>query len=285
MRWTRGERSEYIEDRRGQRVGWGGRIGLGTVVLALLAFAAQRYLGVDLGVGLGGGGDERSGGSSAPIDPRSDSERDIVDFVSFVLDDIQATWKRELPSAGETYRPARLVLFRDATRSGCGFGSAAIGPFYCPADQKAYIDLSFYRMLRERFGAPGDFAQAYVLAHEIGHHVQNLLGYEKTMRAEQERHPGRKNELSVRFELQADCLAGVWGHSSKRRDLLEPGDVEEGLRAAASIGDDTLQKQGGGRVSPESWTHGSSEQRVRWLRRGLESGSIAACDTARADRL
>jgi predicted metalloprotease len=279
MKWTRGHQSDYIEDRRGQRASWGGRIGVGTVVLALLAFVAQRYLGVDLG-GLTGGGGGPEPGESRPIDPATDPDRETVEFIAFVLDDIQSTWTDVFAKQGARYRPARLVLFRDSTRSeGCGFGTSAIGPFYCPGDQKAYIDLSFYKLLRERFASPGDFAQAYVLAHEIGHHVQNLLGYEEKMRAEQERAPQRRNELSVRYELQADCLAGVWGHSSKQRNLLEEGDVEEGLRAAAAIGDDTLQKQGGGKVSPESWTHGSSEQRVRWLRRGLESGRIDACDT------
>ncbi len=283
MKWTRGPRSEYIDDRRGQGARWGGRVGVGTVILALLAFMAQRYLGVDLGIGSG----DQSGSSapSAPIDPANDPDREMVDFMSFVIDDLHATWKREFEKIGKPYRPARLALFNDATPTACGYGTAAIGPFYCPGDEEAFIDLSFFRQLRDRFGAPGDFAQAYVLAHEIGHHVQNLLGYEDVMRAAQGRDPDRKNELSVRFELQADCLAGVWGHSSRQRKVLEPGDVEEGLRAAAAIGDDTLQKQSGGKVSPESWTHGSSEQRVRWLRRGLETGSIAACETARADPL
>jgi predicted metalloprotease len=281
MKWTRGQESEYIDDRRGQRARWGGRVGVGTVVLALLAFVAQRYLGVDLGIG---SGDDR-GGQSAPIDPASDPDREMVDFMKFVINDLQATWTSEFAEIGKTYRPARLALYNEATSTACGYGTAAIGPFYCPGDEEAFIDLSFFRQLRDRFGAPGDFAQAYVLAHEIGHHVQNLLGYEDAMRTAQRRDPERKNDLSVRFELQADCLAGVWGHSTQQRKVLEAGDVEEGLRAAAAIGDDTLQKQSGGRVSPESWTHGSSEQRVRWLRRGLETGSIAACETARADPL
>jgi uncharacterized protein len=280
MRWTRGHRSDYIEDRRGQRAGWGGRIGMGTLVLALVAFLAQRYLGVDLGLS-GGGPDPGVSEPAQPIDPATDPDRETIEFISFVLDDLHATWKDKFAEVGKQYRPARLVLFRDAVRSeACGFGTAAVGPFYCPGDQKAYIDLSFYRLLRERFAAPGDFAQAYVLAHEIGHHVQNLLGYEEALRRSQRRAPQRKNELSVRYELQADCLAGVWGHSTRKRKLLEPGDVEEGLRAAAAIGDDTLQKQSGGEVSPESWTHGSSEQRTRWLRRGLDSGRIDACETA-----
>ncbi len=285
MRWTRGHRSDDIEDRRGASPArWGGRLGAGSIVLVIVAFFAQRYLGVNIS-GLGGGGGAPATNEPAqPIDPETDPEREAVEFIGFVLDDVQATWAQKFEQAGKTYKKAKLVLFRDSTQSeGCGFGSAAIGPFYCPGDQKAYIDLSFFSMLRDRFEAPGDFAQAYVLAHEIGHHVQNLLGYEDQLRSAQERAPARRNELSVRYELQADCLAGVWGNASTKRDLLEAGDVEEGLRAAASIGDDTLQKQGGGKVSPESWTHGSSEQRVKWLRRGLESGSIDACDTTGGD--
>src|SRR5690606_26146731 len=208
-------------------------------------------------------------------------DREVVAFIHFVIDDLQErTWPALL---GDRFRPATLVLFREATPTACGLGTAGIGPFYCPADQKVYIDLSFYETLRSRLRAPGDFAQAYVLAHEVGHHVQNLLGHEKTLRAAQRRDPARKNELSVRFELQADCLAGVWGHAAGERDLLEPGDLEEGLAAAAAIGDDTLQERAGGGVDPESWTHGSSEQRVRWLRRGLETGEVSACDTTRGE--
>jgi predicted metalloprotease len=273
MRWTRGQRSEYIEDRRGQRARWGGRVGIGTVVLALIAFMAQRYLGVDLGLQSGGDGESES----QPIDPASDPDRDIMDFMSFVLDDLQATWKHLFAEGGKTYRPARLVPFRDATTTACGFGTAAVGPFYCPGDERVFIDLSFFRQLRDRFGAPGDFAQAYVLAHEIGHHVQKLLGYEETMRAAQARAPQRRNQLSVRYELQADCLAGVWGHSTRKRDLLEPGDVEEGLRAAAAIGDDTLQKQSQGVVVPDSFTHGTSAQRMEALQRGYRSGDPNVC--------
>lgn len=283
MKWTRGPRSQYIEDRRGQRVAWGGRVGVGTLVIVLLAFMAQRYLGIDLGVGGGTGG--RGDSPGATSEPTSEADREIEAFASFLIEDLNATWEREFAAVGKSYRPAILAIFSDAVDSKCGFGTAAIGPFYCPRDERAFIDLSFFRQLRDRFGAPGDFAQAYVIAHEVGHHVQNVLGYEDEMRAAKRRSPQRGNELSVRFELQADCLAGVWGHSTKKRNLLEPGDIEEGLRAAAAIGDDTLQKQSGGKVSPESWTHGSSEQRVRWLRRGLESGSIAACETARADPL
>jgi len=203
-----------------------------------------------------------------------DEER-LVDFVSFVLDDVQQTWGAALPE----YRDARLVLFRDAVRSACGFAGAQMGPFYCPVDEKVYVDLSFYEDLHRRFGAPGDFAQAYVLAHEIGHHIQNVSGIEAEVRRAQRSSPDQANALSVRMELQADCLAGVWGHAAGRRDILEAGDVEEGLRAAGAIGDDRLQEMQTGRVQPEGFTHGSAEQRQRWLRRGLESGDPDACNT------
>jgi len=258
----------------------GGTIGLGALVVVLLGFLAQRYMGVDLPL------EQLTGGTAQveegpPPDPETDPDREVVAFIHFVIDDLQErTWPALL---GDRFRPATLVLFREATPTACGLGTAGIGPFYCPADQKVYIDLSFYETLRSRLRAPGDFAQAYVLAHEVGHHVQNLLGHEKTLRAAQRRDPARKNELSVRFELQADCLAGVWGHAAGERDLLEPGDLEEGLAAAAAIGDDTLQERAGGGVDPESWTHGSSEQRVRWLRRGLETGEVSACDTTRGE--
>jgi predicted metalloprotease len=191
--------------------------------------------------------------------------------VSFVLDDAQATWKKLL---GARYRETTLVLFREGVRSGCGTAPSAVGPFYCPADEKVYIDLSFFEDLRSRFGAPGDFAQAYVLAHEIGHHVQNVLGIEREVRR-----LGRSNELSVRTELQADCFAGVWGHSTGQRNILESGDVEEGLNAAAAIGDDRLQRRSSSEVNPDSFTHGTSAQRAEWLRRGLQSGRVEACDT------
>jgi hypothetical protein len=180
---------------------------------------------------------------------------------------------------GRRYEDARLVLFRGEVSSGCGYAEAAMGPFYCPADASVYIDLGFYDELRERFGAPGDFAQAYVLAHEIGHHVQSLLGVETEVRRAQQSSVSAANRLSVRMELQADCYAGIWGHSTARRDLLEQGDLAEGLAAAAAIGDDRLQRQAGRGVNPESFTHGSSEQRVRWFRRGLETGDPEACDT------
>jgi len=259
-----------------------GRIGVGGLVLLLLGFLAQRYWGINIipSGGVGGSGSETKG---PPPDPKNDPDRETVEFIHFMAEDLIKTWSEIFAAEGKKFRPADLVVFKEGTRTACGFGTTAIGPFYCPGDEKAFIDLSFYKLLKERFGAPGDFAQAYVLAHEYGHHVQNILGYEDVMREAQRKDPGRKNELSVRFELQADCLAGVWGHSGQKRDLLDPGDVEEGLAAAAAIGDDTLQKKAGGEVSPESWTHGSSAQRVKWLRRGLEQGSIAACDTTKGD--
>jgi predicted metalloprotease len=206
-------------------------------------------------------------------------EEELVDFVSFVLDDVQGAWAGLLPQLGSEYEDAQLVLFRDAIQSACGFAQSATGPFYCPGDRKVYIDLAFYDDLRTRFGAPGDFAQAYVLAHEIGHHLQTLLGIERQVRQLQGSSPGLRNQYSVAMELQADCLAGVWGNTAARKGLLEPGDIEEGLRAAAAIGDDRIQRQTRGYVSPESFTHGSSEQRMRWLRMGLETGDPNRCDT------
>jgi predicted metalloprotease len=206
----------------------------------------------------------------------SPEEERLVQFVSFVLDDGQETWAGLLPNR---YERTTLVLFRDAIQSACGFAEAATGPFYCPGDRKVYIDLGFFEELEQRFGAPGDFAQAYVLAHEIGHHVQTVLGIEPRVRALQRNQPGDANALSVRMELQADCFAGLWGNSTARRNILEPNDMEEGLNAAAAIGDDRLQRMSSGRVVPESFTHGSSAQRVEWFRRGFESGRIEACDT------
>jgi uncharacterized protein len=203
-----------------------------------------------------------------------------AEFVSVVLGDLEETWGALFQSSGERYRPPVLVLFNDSVQSACGSASAASGPFYCPGDQKVYLDLSFFRELDQRFGAPGDFAQAYVVAHEVGHHVQNLLGIND--RVARARGSADANALSVRLELQADCLAGVWGYHAQRKNLLDPGDVEEGLAAAASIGDDRLTR---GRVSPESFTHGTSAQRARWLRQGLSSGSVDQCDTFRATSL
>ncbi len=218
--------------------------------------------------------------TSQPNPAQDAKEQPLVQFVSFVLDDAQKEWKEILPAqAGVPYRDAKLVLFRDAVNSGCGFAQSASGPFYCPTDQKVYIDLGFYDELKNRFGASGDFAQAYVLAHEIGHHVQNLLGIDGKVRQAQRANPGAANDLSVKLELQADCLAGVWGHSTQQRNILEQGDVEKALNAAAAIGDDRIQRMSGSRVSPESFTHGSSQQRMQWFQAGFSSGNMSACNT------
>jgi predicted metalloprotease len=221
----------------------------------------------------------------APYPARSASrsydanENREVQFVSFVLDDAQRTWEQMLPQSGARYRHAKLVLFRDVTESSCGTAESATGPFYCPGDEKVYIDLGFFEELSQRFGAPGEFAQAYVIAHEIGHHVQKLLGIERQVRQRQQLRPSARNTLSVAMELQADCLAGVWGHSTAQRKIIDESDIAAGLRAAASVGDDRLQRMATGRVSPESFTHGSSAQRTTWFRRGLDSGEVSACNT------
>ena len=281
MKWTRGNRSENVEDRRGQGAGGGmrlglpgGRMGLGGIVLVL---AIAWFTGINPLTLLGGGGGVQlpTGDESAQPAASSPAEDEQADFMSFVLDDAQTAWARLLPD----YRAAKLVLFRGAVRSGCGDAEAAMGPFYCPADEKVYIDLAFYDELARRFGAPGDFAQAYVLAHEIGHHVQKVTGIEAKLRELQRQSPERQNELSVRMELQADCYAGIWANSTARRDLLEAGDLQEGLGAAAAVGDDRIQQKSGGGVHPESFTHGSAEQRMEWFQRGYRAGDPTACDT------
>jgi uncharacterized protein len=216
---------------------------------------------------------------TGPTDqPTGESER-LVQFVSFVLDDVQGVWRREFAESGDQYRPARLVLFTQSTDTGCGFANSEVGPFYCPADETVYLDLDFFRELQRRFGAPGDFAQAYVIAHEIGHHVQHLRGVSDAVHRESQRHPGQANELSIRLELQADCFAGVWGHTTERRELLEAGDLREGLDAAAAVGDDRIQRQATGSTNPETWTHGSSRQRMSWFSKGFDTGDPDACDT------
>ena len=256
------------------------RLGLGgIVVLVVLSLIFKRDLLTPF---------LSSGGAGQP-NPEATAEENAaeepeVQFVSFVLDDAQATWTRILPTMGKQYQPARLVLFRDAINTACGFAQAATGPFYCPLDQRVYIDLGFYQELKTRFGAPGDFAQAYVLAHEIGHHVQELLGTGEQVRRAQQAHPERANELSVRLELQADCYAGVWGNSTEQRQLLDPGDVEEGIKAAGAVGDDRIQRMSTGRVNPDGFTHGTSDQRVAWFRRGYESGRADACNTFESSR-
>jgi predicted metalloprotease len=287
MRWTRGHTSSNVDDRRAQgpsRAGFGGAGGIGILMWLFSRFGLPGLLIGGALLYFGGGLMSNDGSSSLSESDRApalgadgtDPEAEEVQFVSFVLDDTQETWSELFASNGERYQPARLVIFRGSTPSACGTGQAAMGPFYCPRDQRVYIDLSFYRELKQRFGAPGDFAQAYVIAHEIGHHVQHLLGYDRNVTAAQRSGAG---SAAVRLELQADCLAGIWSHGTQRRSLLEPGDVDEAMRAAQAIGDDRLQKQSTGTVSPESWTHGSSEQRMRWFKRGYETGSLEACDT------
>ena len=283
MLWENGRRSENVEDRRGIGVGGIAGGGVGVVVIALIAM----FFGVDPRVILqeAGQGPAPSGQQQAvPVDPVQDK---LKDFVSVVLADTEDTWGEIFQRGGSTYEKPKLVLFTGAVRSACGLAQSAVGPFYCPGDRKVYIDLEFYKMLEKRFGAPGEFAKAYVLAHEVGHHVQNLLGISGKVHAAMERSSReRANQLSVRQELQADCYAGIWAnHANRSRHILEAGDVESGLNAAAAIGDDRLQKQAQGYVAPESFTHGSSAQRVQWFRRGLESGALSACDTFKAGRV
>lgn len=282
MRWQGRRGSSNIEDRRGTRYGKAGGIGIGTVVLALIAM----YFGQDPSVIL------QNAQQSAPTAEEGTyqetaEEGQLREFIGVVLADTEQTWGEIFSQAGRTYEQPKLVLFSGAVESACGFAQAAVGPFYCPGDHKVYIDLSFYQDLQSRFGAPGDFAQAYVVAHEVGHHVQTLLGIsEKNMAARQRAGEAEANALSVRQELQADCFAGIWAHNADRfRQLLEQGDIEEGLNAASAIGDDRLQKQTRGYIAPESFTHGSSEQRVRWFKRGYESGSVPTCDTFAANSL
>jgi len=277
MRWSPGKRSEHLQDRRGSggvAAGGGLRLGLGGIIILLvLSLIFKRDF-----LSLAGGGMGTAPPAAGPVQASAEEER-LVDFVSFVLDTTQAFWEAELPRLGSPYRPAQLALFRDAVSSACGMAESATGPFYCPGDEMVYIDLGFFAELRQRFGAPGDFAQAYVLAHEIGHHVQNVLGIERRVREAQRRQPGTANALSVRLELQADCLAGVWGHQARAQGILEPGDLEEGLAAAAAVGDDRIQRMGGGAVNPEGWTHGSSDQRIRWFNAGFREGDANRCDT------
>jgi predicted metalloprotease len=286
MRWQMGRRSDNIEDRRGMPVGRGAVVGggIGTVVLVLLAL----WFGVDPSVVLQGvdQADPRFAPSSPPQRAPAGDEP-LRDFVSVILADTEDTWGELFHRMGRQYQPPHLVLFSGAVQSACGFAEAAVGPFYCPGDRKLYIDLSFYRDLRDKIGAPGDFAQAYVIAHEVGHHVQNLLGIAgRIHEAQGRRSRTEANALQVRMELQADCLAGVWANNAQRaRQILESGDIEEGLNAAAAIGDDRLQRQAQGRVVPESFTHGSSTQRVRWFRRGIETGDPGQCDTFTAAKL
>jgi predicted metalloprotease len=283
MRWEGGRESDNVEDRRGMGVSpmvAGG--GLGTVVIIVLALV----FGVDPRMLMQVVGSSQPAPAQAPAAQPGQPDP-MKQFVSVVLADTEDTWSDLFRRGGETYRNPKLVLFSGAVQSACGFAQAAVGPFYCPGDEKVYIDLSFYQDLRQRFHAPGEFAQAYVLAHEVGHHVQNLLGIAQKVHERQQRvSEAQANALSVRMELQADCLAGIWAyHANRSRHILEQGDVEAALNAASQIGDDRIQMQARGYVSPDSFTHGSGEQRVRWFTTGLQTGDLRRCDTFSAARL
>jgi predicted metalloprotease len=277
MKWRGRPGSSNIEDRRGAGMGRMGLPvggGIGGIVLLLILSALTGTNPLDM---IGGVSDTGIPTNEAGGTPADDPQ---AQFIDVVLGDTEETFNRIFSERGADYEEPRLVLFTGATQSACGLGQAAMGPFYCPADRKVYLDLSFFAELDQRFGAPGDFAQAYVVAHEVGHHIQTLTGVSERVSAARRQVGGAEaNSLSVRQELQADCYAGVWGNYASQKGLLEPGDVEEGLRAAAAIGDDRLQRQSQGRIVPESFTHGSSEQRVSWLKRGLESGRLESCDT------
>ena len=288
MDFRNGRESRNVEDRRGQggrRLGGGGKIGIGTIVLALIAM----YFGIDPSVVLNTSEmmSPPAIESTQPGQARSPAEDEMARFVSIVLADTEDTWGPIFKAGGAQYREPGMVLYTGATRSACGVGQAEMGPFYCPADGKVYLDLSFFNELGQRYGAQGDFAQAYVIAHEVGHHVQNLLGIsDKVQQARQRVSEREANLLSVRLELQADCLSGVWAnHAHRSRQVLEAGDVEEGLAAASAVGDDQMQKRAQGYAVPDSFTHGSAAQRVRWFRQGLESGELRACDTFSAPNL
>jgi predicted metalloprotease len=270
MKWQGRTGSTNIEDRRGMRMGLPLGGGIGGIVLLLLYSALTGTNPIDIVNSVTP--TEEVAPTGAPANDQQ------AQFISVVLGSTEEVWTQVFSERGARYEPPVLVLFSQATQSGCGVGQSAMGPFYCPNDRKVYLDLSFFQELADRFGAPGEFARAYVVAHEVGHHVQTLTGVSERVSAARQQ-GGRGNELSVRQELQADCYAGVWGHYAAKKDLLEPGDAEDGLRAAAAIGDDRLQKESQGRVVPESFTHGSSAQRVEWLRRGLESGRMESCDT------
>ncbi len=295
MKWENNRQSDNVQDMRGRGGGGmfgggrrtGGRgLGLGTIVVALVAgwifgINPMTLLGI-----LGGAGDIMGGGQPAQTQsvPAGTPQDDMGQFVAAVLGGTEDTWGSLFQASGSQYRAPKLVLFEGAVGTACGTGQSAMGPFYCPGDEKVYIDLSFYETLRRQLGAPGDFAQAYVIAHEVGHHVQNLMGITGQMDRMRGRVSEREyNALSVRLELQADCFAGIWAHHNHQtRNILEPGDVEEALNAAAAIGDDTLQRKSQGTVVPDSFTHGTSEQRQRWFHTGLKTGSVQACDTFNA---
>jgi predicted metalloprotease len=276
MLWTPGGRSPNLEDRRS--IGGGGGMGRGlgiggTVVVLALSLLFGRNLFSDLGV------QPAVGASNAPFSATDSAAQETeVQFISFVLDDVQSTWAKTLPNYGASFHPAKLVLFRNSTSSGCGEAQSVMGPFYCPTDERVYLDLGFFDELKQKFGASGDFAQAYVLAHELGHHVQHLLGTDAQIRRLQEQRPDAANELSVRLELQADCYAGVWAHSTDTRGKLQQGDIDEALNAASSVGDDRIQQQQTGRINVDSFTHGSAAQRSASFRKGFDSGDPRSCD-------
>jgi len=279
MRWTPGGRSRNLDDLRGQTGGRmiGGRgMGIGGAVIALIL---SLVFGVNIFDGGGGGPIQTSPGAVDQPVASTPAEEERIQFVSFVLDDVQKTWAQLLPKLGDQYQEARMAVFRDGVSTACGDAPAAVGPFYCPTDQRVYLDLSFFDDLARRFGAPGDFAQAYVIAHELGHHVQHVIGIEQRVRQMQGSRPDAANQMSVALELQADCFAGVWANSTSQRRLLESGDVEEALAAASAVGDDRIQAQTTGRIRPETFTHGSAAQRAQWFRRGMESGDPNVCDT------
>jgi predicted metalloprotease len=284
MDWTPGGVSNDIEDRRNESGGGGGFSGFGLphfsiggiLLLGILSLIFHRNL-FTLFMG-GGSVSDRPAVSSGPVS--GDAQNTEVQFVSFVLDDVQNTWQNLLPAqTGKQYRHAKLVLFRDSIDSPCGLAQSATGPFYCPEDEKVYLDLGFFDQLKTQFGAPGEFAQAYVIAHEIGHHVQKILGMEGKVERMRDSNPSQANPISVRVELQADCFAGVWANSTEQRNIVHEADIQAGLRAAAAVGDDRLQKMATGRVSPETFTHGTSQQRDHWFQTGLNSGQISACNT------
>lgn len=318
MKWKPGKANPRLEDRRGKGggggggiqfpgggggggmglpipSGGGGKMGIGTILIIVVVFLVLR--------GCGGGGDGSSGGFDIPglpsdqtqVPPSQDTSAETPapadgessdkgkQFVNFVLTDLETFWGGQFQGSGKQLQPAGLVLFTGGVASGCGQASSATGPFYCPLDQKAYVDLTFFNQLDKQFGAPGDFAQAYVLAHEYGHHIQQQLGIEKKVRDESQSNPGDANELSVRLELQADCFSGLWGRSVYQAGGLEDGDLEEGITAAEAVGDDRIQEKTQGRIDPESFTHGTSEQRRSWFRKGFDSGEIQQCDTFSGD--
>ena len=277
MRWQKGRRSGNVIDRRGsprRRKAAGGGLGLLAIAVVAMLFGVDPRLVLEIGSQLDSGPVQQSA-------PRSAEEDRLAEFVQVILADTEDTWHELFRQRGQQYKEPKLVLFSGSTRSACGFAQSAMGPFYCPGDQQVYIDLGFYNELKNRFGAPGDFAQAYVIAHEVGHHVQTLLGISaQVQKAKSRASTVEANAIQVRMELQADCLSGVWAnHAHEARNLLEKGDIEEGLTAAAAIGDDTLQRKTQGHVVPESFTHGSAKQRQKWFSRGFKSGDMANCDT------